>query len=510
MRNYWFIPRPKRKLIPVPEIFSAFIAGSLHSEWSGEVGKHLSFEEELEKQGLKRKGDRRDQGGSGGRTYGSWLFSLGLYLEKNGRVYPTLAGESLINGEPPIEILKHQVLKFQYPSSYSTRSRVNISKRFRIRPFRFILKLISDSRIDFLTQEELAKIVITEAEDESDKCYEHIVSRIIDFRNYGDSILSEDFNERYFTRSGIQTLDKTIASLQDIANTFINWIEYTQLAARDSGELRIIPGKKHEVNKVLSDGSGLILRWDEEEYFQRRFGVDPWHMKDTRNLNKTATVTADNIARKMVRAKFLSMAAKSPITVVDEPIIEEIYYSTGITHDVVAEELASFSMGALDSFEASYYDMALKGRERARDFELATVELLVNAFGFNASHVGDKGKHPDVLAKSDQYSGIIDTKAYASYSITNDHKNRMTHNYIPYYQNKYNDLEFFMYIAGGFGSNFDQQILSTSQRSKIDGCGITTNNILKLARKYKDKNWTHDDLNKLFRINRELKSSDFI
>src|SRR5690625_734881 len=85
MRNYWFIPRPKRKLIPVPEIFSAFIAGSLHSEWSGEVGKHLSFEEELEKQGLKRKGDRRDQGGSGGRTYGSWLFSLGLYFEKKDR-----------------------------------------------------------------------------------------------------------------------------------------------------------------------------------------------------------------------------------------------------------------------------------------------------------------------------------------------------------------------------------------------------------------------------------------
>ena len=41
-------------------------------------GSHLSFEDELEQKGLKRKGDRWDQGGGGGRTYLAWLQSLGL------------------------------------------------------------------------------------------------------------------------------------------------------------------------------------------------------------------------------------------------------------------------------------------------------------------------------------------------------------------------------------------------------------------------------------------------
>lgn len=109
IKIYWFITRPQRKLISVPEIFSAFIAGSLNAEWTGQVGKHINFEEALEQQGLKRKGERRDQGGSRGRTYVSWLFSLGLFFKKEGKIQPTLAGEALLNGESPVEVLKQQV-----------------------------------------------------------------------------------------------------------------------------------------------------------------------------------------------------------------------------------------------------------------------------------------------------------------------------------------------------------------------------------------------------------------
>lgn len=51
MKNYWFVPRPKRKLISVPETFSVFMAGSLNKEWAGQVGKQISFEDTLEEQG---------------------------------------------------------------------------------------------------------------------------------------------------------------------------------------------------------------------------------------------------------------------------------------------------------------------------------------------------------------------------------------------------------------------------------------------------------------------------
>ena len=106
-------------------------------------------------------------------------------------------------GESPVEVLKHQILKYQFPSSFSLSRGVQVSQRFKIRPFRFLLRLLSDSRLGYyLTEEEIAKIVITEAETEKDECYERIVNRLLQFRSYGDSCLSPDFFDLYKPSKG--------------------------------------------------------------------------------------------------------------------------------------------------------------------------------------------------------------------------------------------------------------------------------------------------------------------
>ena len=69
MLNYWWVTRPKRKLDSVPEVLAAFADISLNQEWSGQRDTHMAYEEALEAAGLKRVGQRRDQSGSGGRTY---------------------------------------------------------------------------------------------------------------------------------------------------------------------------------------------------------------------------------------------------------------------------------------------------------------------------------------------------------------------------------------------------------------------------------------------------------
>ena len=101
MINYWWVTRPKRKLNSIPEILSTFVKITLDQKWQRQTGIHLSFEEELEKSGLKKHGERRDQTGGGGRTYKAWLTSLGLIFthEKTQEVKLTLAGEAIINGE---------------------------------------------------------------------------------------------------------------------------------------------------------------------------------------------------------------------------------------------------------------------------------------------------------------------------------------------------------------------------------------------------------------------------
>ena len=131
MINYWFVSRPKRKLNSVPDILTIFADISLGQRWEGQRTKQRSLEDELEAKGIKRIGDRRDASGSGARTYRAWIESLGLLFvqAETKQTYLTLAGEAILNGEPPVAILKNQVLKFQYPSPYSTSRSVDINTR---------------------------------------------------------------------------------------------------------------------------------------------------------------------------------------------------------------------------------------------------------------------------------------------------------------------------------------------------------------------------------------------
>src|SRR5690625_7552913 len=108
--------------------------------------------------------------------------------------------------------------------------------------------------------------------------------------------------------------------------------------------------------------------------------------------------------------------------------------------------------------------MATSGRELATEFEIATKDIF-EELGFSSTHVGPIPLSPDIFVQSPQnFSGIIDTKAYRSYSISNDHRNRMVRNYIPAYNSESNNLEFFMYVADGFGINIDSQLHRSEER----------------------------------------------
>lgn len=179
MINTWWVTRPKRKLNAVPEVLATFAEVSLDDEWKGQRGMHLSLEEALEEANLKRKGERRDQTGGGARTYQAWISSLGLiFIQKSTKQLKlTLAGEAIMDGDSPVAVLKNQILKYQFPSSFSIGRGVDVAPRFKIRPFRFLLRMLMDKEVDGLSEEEIAKVVITNAENETDSCYKFVVDR---------------------------------------------------------------------------------------------------------------------------------------------------------------------------------------------------------------------------------------------------------------------------------------------------------------------------------------------
>ena len=518
MLNYWWVTRPKRKLNSVPEVLATFADMSLNQEWEGQRDSHLAYEDALETAGLKRKGERRDQTGGGARTYKAWLVSLGLIFtqESTNKIKLTLAGEAIMNGNSPVEVLTNQILKYQFPSSFSIGRGVQVSERFRIRPFRFLLKLLDDSKIGYLTEEEIAKIIVTEAENESEKCYNYIVDRIIQFRNYGDSCLEEDFFEKYQSSKGEVNPEHPFSHLMDLANTIINWLEYTQLAKREEGKVEILVDKMEEVRKILRDKPNFIDRPEQHEYFQRKYGIDPKHKKDNRNLAMTQTITAMVIAKQKVKQAYIAESLERPITKITPGVVDYIVQRTGIDGKTVEDILIeTYPHGSVGAFMTKYFEMAFKGRDEATEFEKATVELFQDVFEFEAKHVGPIGLTPDVLLVSDSegYQAILDNKEYHKYTINNDHHNRMVHNYIGNihnYSKSDKPLAFFSYIAGGFGSNIDKQLNNIVEATGVNGSAMSVSNMIKMVEQHECTPYSHQKIRDIFSLNRQVLINDIL
>lgn len=514
MLNYWWVTRPKRKLSSVPDVLATFSEISLNEEWNGQRNTHLTFEDALEQSGLKRVGERRDQMGGGARTYKAWLASLGLIFiqESSGLMKLTLAGEALMNGEPPVPILKNQVLKYQFPSSFSVGRSIDVSSRFKIRPFKFLLRLLRDNRINFLTEEEIAKIVITEAENETAACFENIVNRINEFREKGDNCLDKDFFAKYKSSKGGEiNIARPYGHLTDIANTIINWLEYTQLISRNKSTITLLEDKLSEIDNIISDATPFIDRPEQQEYYQRKYGLDPKHKKDTRNLTNTQTITPKIIAEHRIKQAYIAESLKTPITKITSELIDSISMQTGFESALVEDTLRKlFPRGSIGGFMDKYFQMAFQGRDEATEFEKATTVIFRDVFGFEAEHVGPIGLTPDVFIVSDTggYSGIIDNKAYKEYSISNDHHNRMVHNYIPMYSQKKKPLAFFSYIAGGFGRNIDSQLNTITAETGISGSAMVVSNVINMIERQQTNPYSHIEIKDIFTLNRRIVLSD--
>ncbi len=526
MINNWHVPRNKRKLYPIVDSLAAFSLQNLGDIWVKDINRQLDFEVMLEEKGLKRKGNRRDQRGGGARTYEAWVYSLGLVFEETDskKTQLTMVGEALVNGAPPVPLMTKQLMQFQYPSPYSLRSRVQINERFKIRPFRFLLSLLLDERLSqssengvpFLTKSEIGCIVSVEAEDESAKCYEQIIQRILEFREKRYDALVEGFEVNIpSTNTGVRTREATIKALEDNGNTFINYLEYTQLVVRDSPRSPIyIPRNSRDKAKLMvKDGSSLKSVNQKNKYwkenFQRNFGLLPGKRRDNRRLDDDK-INENIILERMVRNEFLQVARDTPLSYITEEVVDAVSAKTGIPLKQVANILEQFRVDTFSLFETNYIDMAFSGRELATEFEYATLDVF-RELGFYSQHVGKQPRNPDVYIKSPSgYAGIIDNKAYHVFSITHDYELKMINSYLPIYKQKNSNLSFFMYIAGGFGKNIDAQVQKIAKATGINGCGIKATDLMRLLRMHKENPIDHLRLKDLFECNRLITSANLL
>lgn len=521
--NMWWFPRPKRSLLSTPQALREFALLFEGRTW-GSKGREgeLSFEENLERAGIKGEGPRFDRTGGGARTYRAWFRSLGLfYQDKDEVCYLTDAGEALVkNDMSPFEVIKKLVVENQFPSAFSYEGRSSVDSRFTVRPFIFILQLLLDERLEKYLNEkdEIAKVVIEHGISNEQTCVDNVVSRILEYRRVGDESLENNFIDLYKLPNirSEATMANVIKGLRNIVNTCGNWLEYTQLIERKNGNWSIAAGMEEEARELVEKykDKPLLDRPDNEEYFQGRYGLRPGKTRYTSRRGKNGRVSPEDIRERLVLLYVEEYAKTHYIERVDEQLITTISNKSGVPFKDTEQILSKkYPHGFSDIFLQEYVDLSCGGRDKAIEFEKATSSIFADMFGLYAEHIGQKGIVPDIVVASrgEKWAGILDTKAYnKKYSISNDHKNRMIE-YIERYSEygvKFANISFFTYVVSDYGKNINSQIENISNKSGVVGSVITARDLARMVERHQKNPYSHEEIRKIFSMNRAITLKD--
>lgn len=408
---------------------------------------------------------------------------------------------------------------------------------FRLRPFIALLKLLRHPQIGgYLTDHEIAAAVIGYATSHADQRIDKIAHRVLSFRKFGLDALDSDFADRLSSprslrgKSPQQLLGTT---LKDIANTFVQWLQFTGYASPAPGKVfgvttRTVTAVNESLLEEIDDvitfwsakpliplhrPSGKIAQSKSEAAFQRTYGVSPDRQKDQRTIAEMQSVTTKDRITALVSASLSHLFATEIIAQPTPEVVRAIVLHTGIGYEEVRSALNRLipdSTAGWSAFLDRYEQMAFSGTQLALDFEKATTNIIRDSFKLDTRHVGQAGATPDIEVWSNGWSGIVDTKAYASYDLPLDHQLRMISNYLPAYSKGIHGrpLSFFLYVSGGFSNSINAKLLNISDQSGIQGAGIGIRAWIALIRSYLSHRLTHDDLLELWTCGRVITNLD--
>lgn len=508
--NYWFISRQKRQLTQILPALICFNDVCNGEVWTKNTELQLKFEDELAKRSITRHGTlrarRTSDGGGGARTLYTQMKDLGFVFaeDDNKKVHLTLIGEELVKADVTfVDAMRLQLMKFQYPSATRWDGKGAVSHYIKVHPFIFMFRLLRDEQLNgYISMDEMKLIVIHEAVSDDDRCYSRVVSDILEYRATG------------INRNGIS--DTRTQTYNNIANTFFNYIELTQYVDRGYKRIIVRKGKENEIDALLQSKPKFIKNPNVQENYQRTFGIGIHATKDLRAFADTEVSNRRNIEEARIKSEYAMLRLIMPITEIDSEVVRIISDKTGIDDRTVASFLrTTFPNGNIDDFFLTYKDYAYGGRNYATEFELATVQLFRKIFKMKAKHIGSIGNTPDVFVESDEekFCGIIDNKAYNhnTYSISGDHYRRMVDEYIPnvadYTGSKY-PLEFYSYISTNFGRNINDQLKKITDATSVSGSAMPIDVLIDFAQDYWEKGYTHNDIRRIFSVNRRVTLSD--
>jgi hypothetical protein len=484
-RLSWFVPRPKRRIPPlqVSLIMRVFFVASGNGEaWTGQQAQQDKFSALLDEYGLKKGGELRDKKSGGSRTYRSQLALLGLIFEKdsNGFQYPTQSGLDMLDATVLVKTLQYQLLKLQYPSTYSLNPKEPIDRKFNIRPFVFLLRLAADPDIDGLSDSDICiPIIFGENKQSYDKCKRLILeSRLNDL----ESVIPDDEALKQISKKAQTHIDRLKILKRDIANTFSNYLDSTGLAVRKyvGSASRIFPHPNifELLNEV--DSEPLIkFVGQSDNQADIQFGNRHGAFKDTRRDFKPRLPVLCSISE-FIRNRFLSEVGLPTTQTKIKDFADSFAKECKVSHVDVLEALAPVLSNLDFSTADRLLELSKGGHKTDVEFEKSVTRIFELDFGYDESkwtgtiQGKDNQRYMDVFVVETGRSlcGIIDTKSKekGAYSLPSTDR-RKAGEYIDaarhFYGNRILNLSFISYISHQIATGAERQALKIYEDRKI-------------------------------------------
>lgn len=206
----------------------------------------------------------------------------------------------------------------------------------------------------------------------------------------------------------------------------------------------------------------------------------------------------------------------------NDNVLKLTAYSKNVTKEisdaVEVKDRVRTKLSNIDHKYLTLIDYAFSGKDKCVDFEIYTIDLLVNELKFNGVHLGGTRKPDGIFYQGDK-GVIIDNKAYSKgFTITRAMADEMTR-----YVQENNDrnearnpnqwwLSFessvnkfnFVFISSLFKGEVEQMLNNIKQSSGIDGCALTAENLLYFADAIKGGTLDRYEFINKFGVNREL------
>ena len=261
-RKTWWLTRPVRTPSAHDLTLQVFAKVAAEKVWKRNKSLHFDFEKKLGEAGIKRKRVSDVGRGSGGRTWASLLRALGYWYpsETDGKVILTPVAEALIKGDRVKAHIVKQIMCYQIPNAYFLFGdfRERPDPAFKIFPFRFMLKVLLDKEVGYLTLDEIALFVVTvKTSNEFDKVKDTILKYRELYKKDGTGLrdrveLIKEIQRVYDHRQRKNAhLDFRgyLNFVRDIANTFMINLGYIDGIERGKGTIYI----KHKEEETVKD-----------------------------------------------------------------------------------------------------------------------------------------------------------------------------------------------------------------------------------------------------------------